>query len=146
MLAEGKSSRHELNMFYGSKAVEIMRAAQASNRDLLGQAVGPGFTYTVTDGDYIRGPRHTLGVDAVILLAGIIKPTSFRIETVYDGPVWMASTGCQWTVRIVFDSFPPPDRWPDGFAVEFDFSEDRLTAVRAESLQVSAGTLTAIPH
>lgn len=146
MLAEGKSSRHALNLFYGSKAVEIMRAAQVNDRDALGQAVGPEFTYTVTDGDYIRVPRQTLGVDAVILLAGIIKPKSFRIETVYDGPLSMASTGCQWTVKVVFDSSPPPDRWPDGFAMEFTFSGDRLIAVKADSLQVSAGTLTSEPN
>ena len=142
MLAEGKSSRHALNMFYGTKAVEIMRAAQAGDRDALEQAVDPEFTYTVTDGDNMGGSRQALGVDAVILLARIIKPTSFRIETVYDGPLSMASTGCQWTVRIVFDSSPPPGRWPDGYTMEFDFSGDRLIMVRAESIQVLAGTLT----
>lgn len=146
MLAKGESSEHEINLFYGSKAVAILRAAQANERFALGLAVSPQFTFTATDGDNIKVPRNKLGIDAAIDLATIIKPASFRIETIYSGPLVLAPRRCEWTVRVIFDSARSPNAWPDGWAINFTFSNDQLVSAKGESVQVFAGKTSSPPN
>ena len=128
-------SVNEVHRVLARRAVEIMRAANASDRTTLARLVSPAASFTLWNGDAGRG--REVGVDGALEFARAMNAARFESFLSYAGPLSTDICGAQ--EREILFSGATEDR---GYQVRFRFERGLLVGAEGREGEAMRGELS----
>ena len=130
----GGSSPLQVDQFYATRTVSIVRAALKGDTEALAGLVAPNAAFSVWRGDDGFGSRQS-GVPGVLELVRVLKPVRFQVASDLPGPIALRPLKCEWTTTIVFRT----ESADEGAAMKFEFVDGLLVRATGRVVVLTEG-------
>lgn len=132
----GSPTPREIEQFYATRAIDIVRAATSGDVKKLEGMVAPAATFVVWRGDYTSSARDR-GVKGAVELARDIKARRFQLSSIETGPLVITQSLCNHDVTILFESAEEFR----GAVIKFSFNDGILVEATGNGVYLFEGDI-----